>query len=442
MDYSEAIIKLQTIGQEHLLQSWNVLNKQDQECLLDQIAQLDIPTFRLQQQIVMEPIRNAPVNLDPFSDYAIAGSNADRIAGRRLIAEGHVGCLLIAGGQGTRLRIDGPKGIVPVTMIKHKSLFQLFSEKVLAAGKQANRMLPLAIMTSPLNHVATVQFFHKHNYFGLQPQQVTFFSQGMLPFLDPQGDLILENHCRIAQGPDGNGSSLAHFVTAGVWDNWHTQGVKYVNYVLIDNALADPFDAELMGYHYRQACDITVKCTQRRDAVEKVGVLVKQEGKLRVVEYSELPEQERNLLSPNASLKHSCANLSLFCLNMDFITSCSLVSMPLHTAYKTLSGKENRMVWKFEKFIFDILQFANKASALSYQRDACFAPLKNASGPDSIAEVQHALQIQARNTFATITGINPPDIPFELSQEFYYPTPQLLSRWQGAPFPHNSYIQA
>lgn len=443
MNYAEAMKKLEMIGQESILSAWSTLTAQEQNALLEQIAALDVATFRQQQKLVFEPLKKDDTRIEVFSSYAHNGNKKDHEAGRKLIAEGKLGCLLIAGGQGTRLRIEGPKGIFPVSIIKQKSLFQLVSEKVLAAGKQAGKELPLAIMTSPLNDEATKAFFLENKYFGLNPEQVTFFMQGMLPFLDKEGNLVNESPSKIALGPDGNGSSLSRFFEDGVWEKWHRQGVEYVNFILIDNALADPFDSELLGFHTRQLADITVKCTPRRNAVEKVGLLVKQGNDVRVVEYTEMPDNERQATNADGTLKHTCANLSLFCMNMNFVKLCHERQMPLHSAFKAMNGKDNLMVWKSEKFIFDILPFANKVVALLYPRDATFAPLKNFSGDDSLAGVQQALQKQAREVFAAITGTTPPtDASFELSAEFLYPTPALLAKWKGAPFPAGaSYIE-
>lgn len=441
MEYPEAQAKLKSIGQEHLLQSWEKLNPSEQKRLLEQIDALDAAAYHYQRQTLASASASRPEMIDAFEDYSTAGNQIDKEKGLRLIAEGRVGCLLIAGGQGTRLRIDGPKGIYPVTVIKQKSLFQLFAERVVAAGKQVKRLLPLAIMTSPLNHEQTVAFFKEHDFFGLKPEQVTFFQQSMLPFLDKNGNLLLDNPYTIAQGPDGNGSSLSQFYQQGIWKKWQDKGVQVVNYVLIDNALADPFDAELIGFHHRQKADITSKCTFKRKPEEKVGLLVKQSNEVRVVEYSEMPESERFAKKADGSLKHLCANLSLFCLNMSFIRDCESYEMPLHGAFKAINGNSDVKAWKFEKFIFDIFPKAKKVVALLYPREICFAPLKNFEGDDSPQTVRQALQNFDRQVFTNITGNVPVDVPFELSPQFYYPTPELLRRWKNAPFPNVPYIE-
>lgn len=431
--------KLHAIGQEQLLKGWDKLNSEQQQILLKQIGELNLPAFKQQQQILKVQNQLQHSHLEAFKNFHHAGNSVDVAQGKELIAQGQAGCIIIAGGQGTRLKIDGPKGLCPVTPIKQKSLFQFFAEKAAAASKQAGRPLPLAIMTSPVNHDVTVRYFNENHFFGLEPEQITFFSQGVLPFLDTDGNLFLDDHGQLAQGPDGNGASLHHFVEAGIWEKWHTQGVRYVNYVLIDNALADPFDAELFGFHQRHGVDITVKCTMRRDADEKVGLLVQENGKVCVVEYSEMPDEERMAVNPDKSLKHVCANLSLFCFGMNFIKESQKVKLPLHYAFKALNGNSQIKAWKFERFIFDLLPFAQKVAALLYPRETCFAPLKNAEGPDSLVEVQKALLQQARQVLSSITGVTPPNVPLELDPQFFYPTPDLLQRWKGVAIP--PYVQ-
>ena len=451
MEKTEALDKLRTIGQEHVLKHADSLTSAKQIDLYKQIESINIPTFRIQQELLLAHKPHYINALKPFQNFASIGNGKDLRAGKELIAAGKVGCLVVAGGQGTRLHFEGPKGMFRVSLIKKKSLFQLLAEKVVAAEKQAGRSLPLAIMTSSLNHIETIEFFKKHSFFGLEKEQISFFSQGMLPALTQKGDLFLEKaHC-IAMVPDGNGSSLKYFWGEGLWEEWYKRGVRYLNYILIDNPLADPFDAELMGYHYNQGAEVTVKCTPRKDPLEKEGILVIHENKVKVIEYFEFPEKEKNATSNGGSLKHLCANLSLFIFQMDFIKNVVKKDIPLHMAHKSvrmlladgqsvLPPKPN--AWKFEEFIFDVLPLAEKVSALLYPREICFAPLKNSSGANSLETVQAALLARDRQVFSEITGRTPPLFPFELSQEFYYPTSELLQKWKGKGPPTTSYIEA
>lgn len=442
---SEVLSKLSSIGQVHLLAYWEALNNDQKKHLASQILNVDIDTYRSQKHM-LEPTGNKPAaSIGPLRECAHAAG--DVALGQKLLSQKKCGCLLIAGGQGTRLRYDGPKGMFPVSVIKHKTLFQLFAEKTLAAGRQAGCLLPLAIMTSPLNHNSIAAHFEANSYFGLHPSQISFYSQNTLPFLNDTGDLFLDEKFSLAQGPDGNGSALKSFVDAGIWSAWRQLGVEQVHFVLVDNPLADPFDAELLGFHAAHKADITLKCAHRLDPEEKVGLVVEQEGHMAVIEYSEISQKESQARRPDGTLKYACANLSLFCLSMDFIRHAAyenFPNMPLHKAYKAVkyldeTGRskmsEKPQAWKFERFIFDILPFADEVKVLVYPREICFAPLKNATGPDSLETVQAALQHFDKITYEKITRQAAPAYPFELSQDFHYPTPELLQKWQGQPAP-------
>lgn len=427
MGYSGAMEKLHSIRQEHLLMHWNSLNEKDRQHLLQQIQRLDLKTFHTQQEL----LKNKDVSYqspENFNAYGYAGGQLQDVNnGQDAIQNGEVACLVVAGGQGTRLKCDGPKGIYPISVIENKSLFQLIAEKVIAASKVAGRPLQIAFMTSPLNHEHTISFFNDHNFFGLSQDQISFYPQAVLPFLDEKGNLFLENPSSIAEGPDGNGSSLSELVKSGVWEKWHASGVRYINFILVDNPLADPFDAELVGYHKRMEADVTLKCTERKSEKENVGMIVQQHGKIMVREYSELTSEDK------ASKKHRGANLSLFCFSMDWVKEIEHYAMPLHLAHKSHA-------WKFEKFIFDILPVSHRTEALLYPRSECFAPLKNLTGNDSVETVKTALQERDRHVWAAITGNEAPLRPFELSQQFYYPTTELKQKWLGQNMPDKEYI--
>lgn len=444
MNYNTAQAKLTSIGQSHLLDDWPQLNEEEKYNLLQQIENLNIETFLIQQAILKNPSTLAPTSFEPFRDFEKAGSAEDEDLGKELIAQGEMGCLIVAGGQGTRLHLQGPKGLYPITNIRKKSLFQLFSEKILAAGKQVHRPLNVALMTSPLNYEMTLTYFEAHDLFGLKNRQLDFFIQNMLPFLDDKGNLFLEEKDTIAQGPDGNGSALHNFWLQGIAAKWKELGIKYLNFVMIDNPLADPFDAELLGFHVRNQNDVSVKCILKRDGDEKVGVLVQQNGKVQVIEYTEMEEKERKKMTSKGTLKHSCANISLFCISLSFIEKLfqQKVKLPLHAAYKTapnLTDKNNK-AWKFEHFIFDILPLADKVQALLYPREKCFAPLKNLTGEDSPSTVQAALQSRDKQIYEELFEKPAPDAPFELAQDFYYPIPASIELWKKRSLSNDRYL--
>lgn len=428
-----------------LLPGWDLLEVNQKKVLSAQIEKLDLKELERQRALIGQET-NTSKEVSTFGNYQLSGDLGDQETGKKLIAEGKVGCLIVAGGQGSRLKFTKPKGFYPVTLIKAKPLFQLFAEKILAAGKRAGRPLYVAIMTSTENHEETVLSFKEHDYFGLSRGQIFFFSQKDLPLLNPEGDLFLESPGHLAMGPDGNASSLREFVASGIWNLWNKEGISYLNYLHIDNPLADPFDAELTGFHSRfLESDMIVKCIQRENSEEKIGVMFQIDGKAGVIEYSELSKEER-------SLKNACANIGLYSFSMDFIHAVATRhynELPFHKAWKAatyltpdgISKKsEKPIAWKFEKFIFDVMPFAQNVKALLYSRKDCFAPLKNAEGDDSLTSVQEALQAKDRDVFERITGTPADSMTFELDPAFYYPTKELLEKWKGRALPATLYI--
>lgn len=432
IDDSQAKKILKSIGQLHLLRFWDTLTADERLDLLEQIENLDLS----QVERLQAALRSVPVSQGqaaPLTAYASSGNPRDFAEGKNQAAKGKCATLVLAGGQGTRLGFEKPKGCFPISLIKKKTLFQLIAEKVVAASLDIDFPLQLAIMCSPLNRDETEKFFQTHHFFGLKPEQVVFFSQQLWPFLDLEGNLFLENPHRIAQGPNGNGGVFKQLEEEGIIDRWHSLGIELVNVIPVDNPLALPIDYELIGFHSRHHCDVTIKATLRKNPQEKVGVVARLNGKPKIIEYYEQQlDHQFNL-----------ANVGLFCFSLEFITNVSREILPLHWTKKRAAALEGKLfAWKFEEFIFDVLPFAKTCETLVFPREETFAPLKNLQGEDSIESVRAALLAADRRIYTQITGVQPPkDIEFELAAEFYYPSESLLNRWKGKPLPPLPYIK-
>jgi UDP-N-acetylglucosamine/UDP-N-acetylgalactosamine diphosphorylase len=301
--------------------------------------------------------------------------------GLELMKEGKVGALLLAGGMGTRLGFDGPKGMYP---IGSKTLFEIMAENMAAASRFAGRELPLAVMTSSQNDRATRDYFAENITLG----NVSFFTQGNLPYLLPDGSQFEEEEGVLAVGPDGNGDALKLFYESPIYREWKEQGIEYVNVFLVDNPLALPIDPALLGAHADLGVDILVKATRRKGPDEKVGVLCQEGEKVSVIEYSELSEEARKKDYPYA-------NLSLFSVTMEWIEKAAALSLPLHKAWKKakIRGKmpAEPNAWKFEKFIFDLFPHA-RTKVMVFPREEIFSPLKNKEGEASPETVARDLQ--------------------------------------------------
>jgi UDP-N-acetylglucosamine/UDP-N-acetylgalactosamine diphosphorylase len=370
------IQKLKMLDQEQLLDG---LEPSQIREVLKQIDAIDEETLRQQQKIIEHP-PEIP-EFKPFTRYELSGNKADQALGSALIAAKKVGCIILAGGQGTRLGFGGPKGAFVIPGI-NKTLFQILAARVLG---------PLAIMTSPKNDADTQDYWAAHNFFNLS--DVRFFQQSELPFLDEKGNLFLEDNGVLATGPNGNGTVYHDFVKSGILADWEAQGIEIIQIILVDNALAQPFDAELIGYHRRKKSDVTLKCTPRLNADEKVGVLVESNQGVKILEYTELGDKREG---------DFLANLSLMCFDIKFLKKIADQQLPLHKSFKKCpywDVKQKKQiipnepnVWKFEYFSFDALPYATRVEALACPRETCFAPLKNATGADSPETVSLALQ--------------------------------------------------
>ena len=281
-----------------------------------------------------------------------------------------MGCLVLAGGQGTRLGVNGPKGCVELPLQEKKTLFQLIFERV----KEKGNDLSLAVMTSPINHEATIKYFEEHDYFGLT--NVSVFSQEMMPVCDEEGNLYGD-----MESPDGNGKALKNLFDSGVWEAWKAKGVEVVQVIPVDNPKAEPFDGELLAIHEKEQVDLVLKCIRRDSPKEKLGVIGEERGKLMIREYSELTERMQGLGFP-------LGNTGLFSCSMDFVARAAREELPWHLAHKQAGAV---WVWKFETFIFDLFPYANSFKVIISERRNCFAPLKNRSGPDSLETVAKAL---------------------------------------------------
>lgn len=367
---------------------------------------------------MLEPVKEVQNKI--HNKIQEAGDLSHIALGERLLSEGKMGTIVLAGGQGSRLGFNHPKGMYPISPVKEKTLFQLLAEKTLAASQKYGRPLFLAIMTSPDNDQETRAYFKAHALFGLKPEQLHFFVQGELPMEDLAGKALP------ILASDGNGGVFAEFVRQNLASLWEAAGVEWINIVLIDNPLADPFDSNLLGFAAERQLEVAVKCCRRRSPEEKVGLLFKKEGKLKVVEYFELKEEERAL--------GELANLSLFCLSLSFVKALAAQDFPIHRAQKPLPtepGAPPAMGWKLEKFIFDLLLFTSKSDLIVYPRELCFAPLKNRQPPDSPQTVREALEKRDLFSLQNLTGIEQKLHPFELSAPFLYPTEALKAQFKG-----------
>ena len=434
------------LGQTGLLTSVDSLSEQAQDNLEKNLLSVHLETLEKQVSLAKNDSYNAP-QIAPLKTY-ITKTDSPHI-GQKLLQEGKVGTIILAGGQGSRFGHNTAKALFPISLIKQKSLLQLFLEKSAACGKSFNKTPHVAIMTSSATHDQITTHIQDNHYFGLPEDHVDLFQQASLPLLDTDGNLLISENGALLTGPDGNGGLFWHFRKSGLLDKWKKCGIEYISIVLIDNPLLDPFPIEMLSEHVKNSADITAGAIMREDPEEQVGVFVLQDNKVRVVEYSEITTAEAESVDQKGNLLYSLANISYFIFSMSFIAKLE-ENLPLHKATKKatsdqlefLSKKDPFQLFKFEYFIFDLLQYSGKSQVFLLDRTECFAPLKNASGKDSVTSVQKALLERDRKQYEKITGIPVThDRLFELSMNFYYPTSKFIEAWHKKPLPNCAYIE-
>ncbi len=407
---------LARFGQEHLLRFWDRLDDPGRGRLLDDIAAIDFEELAplIETHVKAEPQLDLPEKIEPATalphapaDEAQAKEYAEaRAAGERMIAEGKVALLTVAGGQGTRLGFDGPKGAYPATPIRRKPLFQLFAEQVRNAQETHGVELTWLIMTSPTNDAATRAFFAENNYFALRPGQVVFFSQGQMPALGFDGKILLAEPGRVALSPNGHGGTLKALHTSGALNRLAADGVEVLSYFQVDNPLIHPADALFVGLHAQAGAQISNKTIPKASPTERVGNFCLADGRLTVIEYSDLPDELAHATTDDGRRLFDAGSIAIHLFDVDFVAELNRggFRLPWHRAVKKVphvdadgsrvEPAEPNAV-KLETFVFDSLPLAERTVLWETRRDEEFAPVKNAEGNDSPATSQAAQSARA-----------------------------------------------
>lgn len=384
-------------GQDHLFRFWDQLTENQREQLLSQIEAVDFALMTdLARLFDTEPAAAAafepPVLFPRLRDAGLeARATEARRAGSLLLAEGKVGYLLVAGGQASRLGYDGPKGCFPVGPITNRSLFEIHARRLRAAAQRYGSVGPWYVMTSPANDEQTREFFAEHDHFGLDPRDVQFFSQAMLPALDTHGRILMSSKHELFLAPNGHGGVLAAFASSGLLADARRRGVQQISYFQVDNPLVRPTDPLFLGLHALAGAQMSSKVVAKRDEHEKVGVLGLADGKLGCIEYSDLPDSLRNARNAAGELLFGAGNIAVHAMSVDFLDQVcgDGLKLPWHLARKSMNvlgedgSQELREGGKFETFVFDALGLAKHSVTLEVDRAEEFSPVKNDRGSDS-----------------------------------------------------------
>lgn len=400
--------RLQKHGQSHLLRWWDELSPARQSSLLEQIDSLDLELvnrlFHQKDSDEVSPAERAALATPPAQLVAQPKTAAETeqwrqatALGEEQLRQGRVGAILVAGGQGSRLGFDKPKGMYPIGPVTQRSLFQIFCEQLLAIARRTGKAIPYFIMTSDATHEDTVAFFQEQKYFGLNPQDVYFFRQGKLPAVDDQtGQILLAEKDEIALSPDGHGGLLKALRTTGLMEVMRERGIEILYSHQVDNPTAIVVDPAFIGLHLLHQSDISTKVVNKVSAEEKMGVLVSIAGQTQIIEYSDMPVARTRELEPDGSLRFRAGNTAMHVIRRGFLQE--LIDqgrdLPYHRAHKPVayldaSGQRvqpepsAKNAYKFEQFIFDTLPMAKSALVVEADRAREFNPVKNQSGADS-----------------------------------------------------------
>jgi UDP-N-acetylglucosamine/UDP-N-acetylgalactosamine diphosphorylase len=444
--------RLKRHGQEHVLLGWEDLDAPARSALANQLAGIDLDEIdrlyavRDKPAVVPTADRLAPI---PTETEAAIDAPTIRL-GHEALGRGELAVLLVAGGQGTRLGCDKPKGMFPIGPVSNKTLFQVHADKVFALGRRYGRPVPFLVMTSPATHADTTAYFAEQNYFGLGRENVYFFQQGTMPAVDiATGRLLLEAPGVLFSSPNGHGGTITALYETGVLDEIARRGVRHVFYFQVDNPLVKIGDPVFLGRHIALRSEASSKAIAKAYPKEKMGVLALIDGRCGIVEYSDLPDDLAHRTDREGRLVYRAGSPAIHLFDLEFLrrVTYGVHRLPFHVARKKVghvdtNGQrvcpttENAL--KFETFVFDALPMADRWLVMEAPREEEFSPVKNATGVDSpvtakvaIANLAGAWLEKAGVRVARNAEGNVAE-PLEISPRFALDADELAARvWPG-----------
>ena len=452
------VAAFQQAGQGHVFAHFEQLNAAQQAELLADAGEIDLAEIAELNRTLVQKSAAAGVDLsdlEPAPYESLPKNGGDAAAwveakrlGEEALRAGRVAAFVVAGGQGTRLGYDGPKGTYPVTPVLKKTLFQVFAEKLLAAGRRYGRPLHWFIMTSHINHAATEAFFRANKFFGLAETHVHFFRQGRMPAVGLDGKILLEDKHRIAMSPDGHGGSLRALERSGAVALMEREGIDILSYFQVDNPLVRFIDPAFVGWHLKTRSEMSSKMVPKAYAGEKVGHFCTQRGKTVVIEYSDLPKERQEETDAVGKLRFIAGSIAIHLLDRAFIRrmATGADALPFHRADKkipcldaagNLVKPEKPNGVKFELFVFDALPFAKNPVVIETDRADDFSPVKNAEGLDSPKTCaddqlrQFTRWANANGAAVPADASGLPAFAFEVSPLFGYDEDSFAASWSA-----------
>ena len=399
MNKAEIRNMLNEKGQEQLLRFENELSDSDRKDLYAQISGLDCDFERILSKHKAGDVKRGKI--EPLGALEVDEIEARRAefeaAGIEALKAEKVGAVLLAGGQGTRLGLDKPKGMLNVGVHKDLYLFECLINNILDVVKITGHYIPLYIMTSVKNNDETVLFFEEHNYFGYNPEYVGFFVQEMAPSVDYNGKVYLEEKGKISLSPNGNGGWFTSLAKAGYLAEMKDRNVEWLNVFSVDNVLQRINDPCFVGATILSGCDTGAKVVRKAAPDERVGVLCLEDGKPSIVEYYEMTDEMIHSKKENGDLSYNFGVTLNYLFKISKLEEIMNNDMPAHVVEKKIpyvddNGNtvkpETPNGYKFEQLVLDMIHMMDDCLSYEVVRNKEFAPIKNKEGVDSLETAQ------------------------------------------------------
>ncbi|MBS5856020.1 MAG: UTP--glucose-1-phosphate uridylyltransferase [Firmicutes bacterium] len=404
MNYEQTKELLKRNGQEQLLRFWDELDETGKEKLLRNIERLDfavLENLKHPQNLSGEGSRLSPVKGLSVADIE-ANEQRFKTIGNEALRSGKIAGLLLAGGQGTRLGAEGPKGAFNMGVTRELSIFACQMNNILNDLRESGARPLLLVMTSEKNNEETQEFWKKNGYFGYDAEKVRFFVQDAAPCTDMNGKILPEEKDTPATSPNGNGGWFSSLKKSGLYEELKNGGAEWLNVYAVDNVLQRPFDPVFIGATLESGKACGAKCVRKNSPQEKVGVLCEKDGKAAVIEYYELTEETANARAADGSLEYSYGVILNYLFSLERLEETERETIPVHIVKKKIPyvnergekcepQRENGL--KFETLAVDLISFMGSVLPCEVRREKEFAPVKNATGADSVETARALLEL-------------------------------------------------
>lgn len=401
MNLAEAKQVLLEHGQQQLLEYYDELDEGAKKALLDQISKINFSVFHALNKGGERKIGK----LSPVPAFTAADVEQNReefeSLGIAALRSGKVAAVLLAGGQGTRLGSDNPKGMFNIGVTRELSIFEQQFDNISQVTKKTGTYFHIFVMTSEVNNDKTVEFFKEKNFFGYPEDKIHFFVQEMAPACDLNGKILLEDKGRVAMSPNGNGGWYSSLIKNGDGEILSREGIEWLNVYSVDNVLQRICDPVFIGATLKSGCNCSAKVVKKVSPEEKVGVLCMEDGSPAIVEYYEMPPEIAALRRPDGELKFAYGVTLNYLFKVELLNKTLQKKLPVHHSLKKIPHIENGVPvnpeqpngYKFELLVLDMIKLMESCLAVEVEREKEFAPVKNRTGVDSV-ETARALLIK------------------------------------------------